>query len=319
MTKEVYMPDRRGFLARAAGLGAAAGLGLMLPQGRAQAATGPMQMRAVPATGELIPVIGMGSWITFNVGQDIAIRTARAEVLKTFFALGGGVVDSSPMYGTAQDVIGWCLDQLRTQGVATDGLFSATKVWTPVFGDGPIQMAEARRLWRVNRFDLMQVHNLVDWKTHLETLRGDKAAVRVRYVGITTSHGSRHREFAEIMEREPLDFVQFTYNVLDREAEKRLLPLAAERGIGVIINRPFRRKALINQFAGKPLPDWAGEIGVRSWPQFLLKFVVSHPAVTCAIPTTSQVAHMAENMSVGRGPMPDAAMRARMTAYVEAL
>ena len=278
-----------------------------------------MEMRAIPATGELIPVIGMGTWITFNVGEDIAIRTARAEVLKTFFAAGGGMVDSSPMYGAAQDVIGWCLDHLRAQGVTTDGLFSATKVWTPVFGEGPAQMAEARRLWRVNRFDLMQVHNLVDWETHLETLRADKAAGRVRYVGITTSHGSRHREFAEIMEREPLDFVQFTYNVLDREAEERLLPLAAERGIGVIINRPFRRKALINQFAGKPLPDWAGEIGVRSWPQFLLKFVVSHPAVTCAIPATSQVAHMAENMSVGRGPMPDAAMRARMVRHVEAL
>lgn len=311
--------DRRRFLATASGFGAAAALGLVLPPGLAKGACSPIHMRAIPATGERIPVLGMGTWITFNVGQDDALRTARAEVLKTFFEMGGGMVDSSPMYGTAQDVIGWCLEHLHSEGVSTEGLFSATKVWTPALADGPGQMAEARRLWRVARFDLMQVHNLVDWEAHLETLQADKVAARIRYTGITTSHGRRHGEFAAIMERHPLDFVQFTYNVLDREAEKRLLPLAAERGIGVIVNRPFRRKALIDQFAGKPLPDWAGEIGVTSWPQFLLKFVISHPAVTCAIPATSRVAHMAENMNAGRGPMPDSAMRARMVRYVEDL
>jgi len=310
---------RRRFLATASGFGAAAALGLVLPPGRAHGASGPIQMRAIPATGEQIPVVGMGTWITFNVGEDVAARTARAEVMKTFFEMGGGMVDSSPMYGSAQDVIGWCLEHLQSRGISTEGLFSATKVWTPALADGPSQMADARRLWRVPRFDLMQVHNLVDWEAHLQTLQADKAAGRIRYTGITTSHGRRHEEFAAIMARHPLDFVQFTYNVLDREAENRLLPLAAERGIAVIVNRPFRRKSLINQFAGKSLPDWAGEIGVTSWPQFLLKFVVSHPAVTCAIPATSQVAHMAENMNVGRGPMPDSAMRARMVRYVEEL
>lgn len=311
--------SRRSFLAHTTATGAAVAAGMLLPWTGVQAAGGPILTRPIPSSGERIPIIGMGSWVTFNVGEDTAVRTARADVLRTFFAQGGSMVDSSPMYGSAQDVIGWSLRHLESQGAPTNNLFSATKVWTPVFEKGPTQMAEARQLWGVNRFDLMQVHNLVDWEEHLQTLAADKEAGRVRYVGITTSHGRRHGDFAEIMENHPLDFVQFTYNILDREAEARLLPLAAERGIGVIINRPFRRRGLINQFAGKPLPEWAGEIGATSWPQFLLKFVVSHPAVTCAIPATSQVPHMVENMGVGRGPMPDAGMRARMARYVEAL
>jgi diketogulonate reductase-like aldo/keto reductase len=308
---------RRRFLGTAGATTLALGVGI---QPRiAFSANGPMHLRQIPSTGEKIPLIGMGTWVTFNVGEDARTRAARAEVLKTFFDLGGGMVDSSPMYGSAEDVIGWSLKHLEANGANTDGLFSATKVWTPVFEDGETQMAESRALWGLNRFDLMQVHNLVDWEEHLETLAADKQAGRLRYVGITTSHGRRHREFAEIMESRPLNFVQFTYNILDREAEDRLLPLAAERGIGVIVNRPFRRKSLINQFAGKSLPDWAPEIGCTSWPQFLLKFVVSHPAVTCAIPATSQVAHMVENIGVGHGPMPDAAMRTRMVSYVESL
>lgn len=317
MNRSFDRQTRRRFLGTVGVTTLALGTGVF-PQ-TATAATGPMALRTIPATGEKIPVVGMGTWITFNVGEDTRTRAARAEVLKTFFELGGGMVDSSPMYGSAEDVVGWSLKRLQQDGTNTSGLFSATKVWTPIFEEGETQMAESRSLWGLNRFDLMQVHNLVDWEEHLETLAADKAAGRVRYVGITTSHGRRHRDFAEIMESRPLDFVQFTYNILDREAENRLLPLAAERGIGVIINRPFRRKALINQFAGKPLPDWAPEIGCTSWPQFLLKFVVSHPAVTCAIPATSQVAHMVENMGVGRGPMPDAATRARMVSYVESL
>ena len=261
----------------------------------------------------------MGTWITFNVGDDEVARAQRAAVLRTFFDLGGGMVDSSPMYGSSEEVIGWCLAELAMAGVETQGLFSATKVWTPVFENGEAQMSESRALWNVARFDLMQIHNLVDWEEHLETLVADKQAGRIRYLGITTSHGRRHADFLRIMERHPLDFVQFTYNILDREAENRLLPLAAERGIAVIANRPFRRKALIRRFSGAPLPVWAGEIGVASWPQFLLKFVVSHPAVTCVIPATSQVAHMVENMGAGRGPMPDATMRARMIRHVESL
>lgn len=317
MHRYFFRQNRRTFLGTAAGAALALGAGLR-PQ-ESLAASDPMLMRAIPATGEQIPVIGMGSWVTFNVGEDSRIRSARAEVLKTFFDQGGAMVDSSPMYGSAEDVLGWSLKQLQKDGANTDGLFSATKVWTPVFEDGITQMAESRALWGLDRFDLMQVHNLVDWEEHLETLAADKAAGRVRYVGITTSHGRRHGDFAEIMESRPLDFVQFTYNILDREPEDRLLPLAADRGIGVIINRPFRRRSLIKQFAGKPLPEWAPEIGCTSWPQFLLKFVVSHPAVTCAIPATSQVAHMVENMGVGRGLMPDAALRTRMVSYVESL
>lgn len=319
MTYRTHQFDRRAFLAQATGIGAAVAAGTLFPTTELLAAGGPILTRPIPSTGEQTPIVGMGSWVTFNVGEDIAVRTARAEVLRTFFAHGGAMVDSSPMYGSAQDVIGWCLRHLQSKGVVTERLFSATKVWTPVFEDGESQMADARRRWGLNRFDLMQVHNLVDWEEHLQTLAVDKAAGRVRYVGITTSHGRRHGDFARIMETHPLDFVQFTYNILDREAEARLLPLAAERGIGVIINRPFRRRSLINQFAGKPLPAWAGEFGATSWPQFLLKFVVSHPAVTCAIPATSQVAHMVENMGVGRGPLPDAGMRARMVRYVETL
>lgn len=319
MNYKAHILDRRGFLAHATGIGAAVAAGSLLPWSSAQAAGGSILTRPIPSTGEQIPIIGMGSWVTFNVGDDIAVRTARAEVLKTFFAQGGGVVDSSPMYGSAQDVLGWSLKHLQSKGEPTNSLFSATKVWTPVLQDGVAQMAEARRLWGLNRFDLMQVHNLVDWEEHLETLAADKEAGRLRYVGITTSHGRRHGDFAEIMKQHPLDFVQFTYNILDREPEERLLPLAAERGIGVIINRPFRRRGLINQFAGKPFPAWASEFGATNWPQFLLKFVVSHPAVTCAIPATSQVAHMVENMDVGRGPMPDSRMRARMVRYVEDL
>ena len=169
------------------------------------------------------------------------------------------------------------------------------------------------------RFDLMQVHNLVNWPDHLRTMRRDRDAGLVRYIGITTSHGRRHDELADILRTEAIDFVQLTYNILDREAEERLLPLAADNGIAVIVNRPFRRGGLIDRFAGKPLPDWAADIGCNGWPQFLLKFVVSHPAVTCAIPATSRVEHMSENMTVQRGPLPDAAMRRAMIDYVDRL
>ena len=226
------------------------------------------------------------------------------------------MVDSSPMYGSSEAVVGYCLDRLEN----TQGLFSATKVWTPMLGEGRTQMAESRRLWGLDRFDLMQVHNLVDWEEHLETLKQDKADGRVRYIGVTTSHGRRHSELEEVMRTEPLDFVQFTYNVINREAEERLLPIAAERGIAVIVNRPYKRKALIRQYQDKPLPNWAeAEAGARNWPEFLLKFIISHPAVTCAIPATTRVDHMAENMGALHGPLPDARTRTRMVEYVESL
>ena len=302
---------RRHFLASAAGLALA-------PLAGAAAAAAPkagMITRPIPATGERIPAVGMGTWITFNVGQNTDLRRQRLEVLRTFFEMGGGMIDSSPMYGTAEDVVGWCLRRLEN----TAGLVSATKVWTPWGEDGREQMAAARALWGLETFDVMQVHNLVDWEEHLETLLQAKAEGRIRYVGITTSHGSRHGEMLRIMRDQPIDFVQFTYNVVDREAEDRLLPLAAERGLGVIVNRPFRRKALIRQVEDKPLPDWAGEIDCRNWPQFLLKFIIGHPAVTCAIPATSRVDHMRENMGALYGRLPDAELRRRMVRYVESL
>ena len=191
-------------------------------------------------------------------------------------------------------------------------------MWTDA-ADGPAQIAETTRRWGVERFDLLQVHNLIDWEANLDTLDAMKAAGRLRYTGVTTSHGRRHEALEEAMRRRPPDFVQLTYNIVDREAERRLLPLARERGIAVICNRPFQRGRLPDRLAGRPLPGWAGEIGVATWPQFLLKFIVSHPAVTAAIPATRQVDHVRENKSAARGPMPDAAMRRRMAAHVRDL
>lgn len=279
------------------------------------AAPGPILTRSIPATGEALPVIGMGTWITFNVGADQKLRDQRVEVLRTFFERGGTVVDSSPMYGSSEEVIGYCLERLGRDRP----LFSATKVWTWLTMMGEGQMAESRELWGVDKFDLMQVHNLLSWEGHLETLRAEKAAGRVRYIGITTSHGRRHEEFEAIMRAQELDFVQFTYNILDREAEARLLPLAQERGMAVLVNRPFRQGSLIDAVMRHPLPEWANEIACENWAQFLLKFVVSHPAVTCVIPATSRVDHMTENMGALYGPLPDAALRARMIRYVEEL
>ena len=280
---------------------------------RAQA-TG-MITRAIPATGERIPVIGMGTWITFNVGKNIELRKKRREILRLFFERGGGVIDSSPMYGSSQDVVGWCLKGLAN----TSGLISATKVWTRSTERGRQQMEQARAQWGVDRFDVMQVHNLVNWESHLETLLRAKEEGRIRYIGVTTSHGSRHREMEHIMRDQPIDFVQFTYNILDRSAEDRLLPLAAERKLGVIINRPFQRKKLFNLFQNKPLPDWIGELDCENWAQFFLKFVVSHPTVTCAIPATAQLEHMKENMGALYGRLPDPDLRRRMVRYVETL
>lgn len=282
---------------------------------RVLAATGPMLKRPIPATGQQIPVIGMGSWISFNVGADRVLRDKRVKVLEAFFDQGGGMIDSSPMYGSSEEVIGYCLKRVANKGA----LFSATKVWTYTGFMGVRQMNNSFKLWGAKRFDLMQIHNLLDWEAHLETLKKWKAEGRVRYIGITTSHGSRHEEFARIMETQPIDFVQFTYNVLDREAERRLLPLAAERKLGVIVNRPFQRGALFDRFERHPLPDWAGEFDCANWAQFFLKFIVSHPAVTCAIPATSRVDHMLENMGAAYGRLPDPALRKRMIRTIESL
>lgn len=271
---------------------------------------------AIPATGEHICAIGMGSWLTFGIDPDDSQAMAtRTAVLKTFFEMGGQVIDSSPMYGSSEEVIGKVLEQLGRPA----GLFAATKVWTSGWRAGIRQMERSRLLWGIEQFDLMQVHNLLDWETHLATLKEWKAAGRIRYLGITTSHGRRHAELESIMQKEPLDFVQLTYNLVDREVEQRLLPLAAERGIAVLANRPFQGGGLFRRFEDRTLPEWAGEIDCHNWAQFFLKFVISHPAVTCAIPATSKVAHMRENMGAAYGRLPDAAMRQRMLEYVNSL
>lgn len=288
------------------------GAALAIAADRPLAQPGP-GTRAIPATGEAIPRVGLGTWITFNVGNDPPARQRCIEVLRAFFAGGGRVVDSSPMYGSSQGVVGEGLRTLRAQ----QQVFSADKVWTG--GDGAAQVEATRGLWQVPRFDLLQVHNLLAWEKQLALLQAMKERGQLRYVGITTSEGRRHREFEELMRRHRLDFVQFSYSLGEREAEQRLLPLAAERGIAVLANRPFMEGALLRRLERHPLPPWAAEIGCTSWAQFALKFVLGHPAVTCAIPATRRVDHVRENLAAGAGRLPDEAMRRRMASHVAAL
>ncbi|HEY9016522.1 MAG TPA: aldo/keto reductase [Gemmatimonadales bacterium] len=304
------MLSRRALVRTAIG-GAAAALARPL---FGLAAVAPLT-RPIPSTGERLPVIGLGSWITFNVGDDVELRDECAEVMRAFFAAGGRIIDSSPMYGSSQAVIGYGLRKLGRPA----GLFSADKVWTGSGPEGPDQIEHSRASWGVPRFDLLQVHNLLAWETHLPRLFALKSEGRLRYVGITTSEGRRHDEVEAIMRSHPLDFVQVTYNVLDREVEQRILPLAQDRGIAVITNRPFRQGDLIHSVQRHPLPAWAPEAGAANWAQLLLKFIVSHPSVTCAIPATSQVAHVRENMGAASGNLPDTAMRRRIVDYVERL
>lgn len=271
--------------------------------------------RVIPSTGEAIPAIGMGTWITFDVSTNDSVIDDRTKILREFFANGGGMIDSSPMYGTAQTVLGKCFEQLAPP----KSLFSATKVWTPGEWLGIQQMQAAEKLWGVNKFDLMQIHNLLDWQTHLKTLREWKESGRIRYIGVTTSHGRRHDELIKIMQTEPLDFVQFTYNITHAEVENKLLPLAADKGIAVIINRPFDGGNLFNKVTNKPLPAWAKEFDCHNWAQYFLKFIASHPAVTVAIPATSQTKHMIENMGALIGVLPDADTRNLMRKHYHSI
>ena len=271
--------------------------------------------KPIPSSGEALPIVGLGSWLTFDVGSNRQSRNARAEVLRHFFDLGGRLIDSSPMYGSSQQVIGYGLNRLGRPGT----VFSADKVWINSTRQGPSQIEASRQHWGVPQFDLLQVHNLRSWEGHLETLFAMKAAGQLRYVGITTYGGLRHNTFEEVMRTHPLDFIQVSYNMANRRVEDRILPLAQERGIAVIINRPFQEGALIRRMMRHQLPDWASEAGAKNWAQFLLKFIVSHPAVTCAIPATSQVDHVKENMGAATGHLPDEDLRQRMLAYVEAL
>ena len=298
--------DRRDAL-RWIGLAAAAAAGGRLARGKE---TAPLLSRPIPSTGEPLPLIGLGTWQTFDVGRSAEERAPLAEVLAAFAAAGGKLVDTSPMYGRAEEVLG----DLAAEQKLRPPLFLATKVWTSGKQAGVEQMEASLRKLRVSRVDLLQVHNLLDVDHHLDTLREWKAAGRVRYVGITHYTASAHEAVARLLAERPLDFVQINYSVGERDAERRVLPVAKERGVAVLANRPFAGGDLLRRLRAKPLPSFAAEIGCTSWAQLLLKFVVGHPAVTCAIPATAKVAHLRDNMEAGRGALPDEALRARIAA-----
>ncbi|MBX3500508.1 MAG: aldo/keto reductase [Alphaproteobacteria bacterium] len=272
-----------------------------------------MLTRPIPATGEPLPAIGCGTWRGFDVGSDPAARASLAGVLQALFEAGGSVVDSSPMYGRAEAVSG---DLLAAQGWRPRA-FLATKVWTRGREAGVCEMQRSMALMKSGpTIDLIQVHNLVDWRVHLETLRTWKAEGRVRYLGITHYTPSAHDELESVMRAAVPDFVQLDYALDDRAAERRLLPLAAELGIAVLVNRPLGGGGLARRLQGRALPDWAAAIGCTSWPQILLKFVLAHPAVTCAIPGTANPAHMRDNAQAGTGALPDAALIRRMVEAI---
>ncbi len=268
--------------------------------------------RISASSDEALPIIGLGTWQVFDVGSGAAERAPLEDVLREFVALGGTMVDSSPMYGRSEDVTGEIAAKLGLR----PKLFVATKVWTTGRAEGIAQMEDSMRKLRTSPIDLMQVHNLVDVTTHLATLREWKRAGRVRLIGVTHYNTSGQAALESVIAKEPVDFIQINYSVGEREAERRLLPMARERGIAVIANRPFASGNLFSRLRSRPVPAWAAEIGCESWAQLLLKFVVSHPAITCAIPATSKVAHLRDNMKAGTGPMPDESLRARIAAEV---
>jgi len=281
--------------------------------GPARAAAAPaLLQRAIPSGGETIPAIGLGTWRTFDVGGGKDERAPLKEVLQRFVELGGKVLDSSPMYGTAESVAG----DLAAEAKVADNLFWATKVWTSGAAAGVKQMEQSLARMRVKRLDLMQIHNLLDWRTHLKTLRDWKSAGRVRYIGVTHYTAGAYDELERVLRAEPLDFVQVNYSIGEREADRRILPLARERGIAVLVNRPFTEGGLFQRVRSTPLPPWAAELGCESWAQLFLKWILAHPAVTCVIPATSRVAHLVDNMKAGVGPLPDAAAREKMAAAV---
>jgi aryl-alcohol dehydrogenase-like predicted oxidoreductase len=271
--------------------------------------------RSVPASGEKLPAVGLGTWQTFDVAEHAPERAALAAVLRTFADLGGRVVDSSPMYGRAERVVG----DLAVEQQLHPKLFLATKVWTRGAAAGVRQMEESLSLLRTRRIDLMQVHNLLDWRLHADTLARWKTEGRARYLGITHYHAGAHDELAAVMRTRRFDFVQLNYSLAEPEAERSLLPLAAELGIAVLVNRPYAEGALFRRVQGHSLPPWATEIDCTSWAQFFLKYLLAHPAVTCVLPATRRVEHLQDNMAAGRGRLPDAAMRRRMAQHFATL
>ena len=271
--------------------------------------------KTIPASGEKLSVIGLGTSRTFDVNADAAVQSPLLDVMRAFFEKGGQLIDSSPMYGSAEAVTGALLQAVEDKA----SLFTATKVWTYGKTEGIEQMERSMQRLGAERIDLMQIHNLRDWQVQLETLQEWKLQGRIRYIGITTSHGRYHDELETILQNQAFDFVQFSYNIGNRDAEQRLLPIAHERGIATLINRPYQRGSLFRKVKGQPLPDWASEIDCVSWGQFFLKFIASHSDVTCIIPATSRLKHMVDNMAAGYGRLPDAQLRERMIKTIEAL
>lgn len=273
---------------------------------------GPLLTRPIPKTGEALPVIGLGTWQTFDVGTGAAARAQRREVLQTLFDSGATMIDSSPMYGRAEGVVGDLLREMPGRG----GAFLATKVWTRGEASGIGQMEESFRQFRTDVIDLMQIHNLVDWQTQLRTIRAWKETGRFRYIGITHYTASAFDELAGVMRGEDVDFVQLPYSIVLREAEKTLLPLAADRGIAVIVNRPFEGGGLFRLRRHGPPPDVARALGIVTWSQLFLKYVLAHPAVTCVIPGTADPQHLADNLGAGSEPLPDAEMKSELLRAV---
>ena len=274
-----------------------------------------MLFRPIPSTRELLPVIGIGTWQTFDVGSSAADRAPLEEVLKAFAEMGGTMIDSSPMYGRSEEVVG----DLVAKTKAPANPFIATKVWTSGKDEGIRQMRDSMRKLRVKACDLMQVHNLLDVDTHLDTLAGWKRDGTVRYVGVTHYTASGADAVAQLISRRDVDFVQINYSVAERDAENRLLPLCRDKGVAVIANRPFAGGEIFRRVAGKPVPDWAAEIDCASWAQLMLKFVVSHPAITCAIPASAKPEHTRDNMKGGYGRMPDEKTRLRIAEAIARL
>lgn len=282
---------------------------------RSASGAGPLLMKTIPKSGEKIPAVGLGTYQTFDVGPSAQDHAPLRKVLRLFYDMGGRVIDSSPMYGRSEAVIG----SLSTELGLNEEFFMATKVWTRGKESGIRQMNESFEKMGVRQMDLMQIHNLVDWRTHLKTLREWKEAGKIRYLGITHYRADAFDDLEQIMKSEPLDFVQLNYSLAEPEADERLLPLARERGIAILANRPFAAGSMFGRVKGKSLPDWAEEIDCRSWAQFFLKYIISHPGVTCAIPATGNPEHLEDNMKAATGRMPDSEMRRRMAGYFHTL
>ena len=311
MRQGKHSPGRRRALTLIAGAGAA-----LAVRPRMSQSTEPASItRPIPTSGEHLPVIGLGTWQTFDVGEDARARAPLREVLTAFAAGGAKLIDSSPMYGSSESVVGDLVSELALRAQ----LFLATKVWTSGREEGIRQMEQSFRRLRVERLDLMQIHNLLDAATHTRTLEGWKQAGRVRYVGITHYTSSAYREVERWLKGGNYDFLQINYSLDEPEAAERLLPLAREKGVAVIVNRPFGKGSMFRRTRGKPLPGWARELGIASWAQYFLKWIIAHPAVTCAIPGTGKPEHVKDNLGAAHGALPDSATRDRMAKYFDAL